>query len=181
MRCTAPAVHSGARAPRQGDRHEFTDHVRAEEGDEDSAGVVVRERFDAGSLTPTAPLRWRGVRAASDYESSSRKRPTLAPRVRATRRVGVWGPQKCFGRQDKSPEGASDRRDSSEPTTGHHANAAALGRERRAAAAIRLLDWGVRDDLRPHSGPGQTSRMFGPTGRSPSHIHWAAATGPPRL
>ncbi len=84
-----------------------------------------------GSPTPTAQLRCRGVRAASDYESSSRKRPTLAPRVRVTGRAGVWGPQKSSGRRDKSPEGASVRRDSSEPTAGHHGNAAALGCDRR--------------------------------------------------
>lgn len=35
------------------------------------------------------------------------------------------GPQKCFGRQDESPGGASDRRDSSEPTAGHRVNAGA--------------------------------------------------------
>ena len=93
-------------------------------------------------------MRWCGVRSASDYESSSHKRLTLAPGVRATRRVGDRGPQKCFGRQDESPEGASVRRDSSEPTTGYRVDATTGTAALDSASAYRAAGDVLDDEFR---------------------------------
>lgn len=106
------------------------------------------------------PLRWRGCPLGGDYESSSHTHPTLAPGVRVTPDQGMGVPRSALD-SDKSPGGASVRRDSSEPTSGHHAIAAAFegalryffqsGSRSLPAPCVRRVHWPVATSMTARS------------------------------
>jgi uridine kinase len=100
---------------------------------------LIRSVAGRAAPEPALQLSWRGVRSASDYESSSHRAPTLAPRVRVTRTSAIGDPESVLGRQDTSAEGASDRRDESEPATACHADSTAFRGQGDTLVSARMV------------------------------------------
>jgi YVTN family beta-propeller protein len=122
-------------------------------------------------------LSWRGVRSASDYESSSRRDPTLAPEVRVIPTKGAGGPLECFGRQDKPASGASDRRDSSEPPTEYRANSTAARGIARGSLTLAALALAAACSS-PTNEPAPATTTTNATPPAPTPVPTEVPAGP---